>query len=160
MSTLSTVAGERQETSDRRPRLNQPYRAFVAIGELLLATAAVIVAVLCWHRGIATMITPLGNGRPPLVSTMFHGSWQSGAIGLVLVAGLLLLDALRQVLLATRTRQRPATPPPGVPLADDPDDDPADHADETDESSKTGESGETGETGAASAEPTAEPSHD
>jgi hypothetical protein len=98
--------------------LNQPYRGFIAAGELVLATVAVIVGALCWHRGVVTMVTPLGGGRPPLVSTMFHGSWQSGAIGLATVAALLLLDAIRQLALAIRTRQRPPADEPLEPSLD------------------------------------------
>lgn len=96
---------------EHRPaKLNQPWRGLVAAGEAVLATAAAVVAVLCWHRGVTTMVTPLGPGQPPLVSTIFYADWMAFAIGLVLVATLLVLDALRQALLAIRTRRRP-TPP-------------------------------------------------
>jgi hypothetical protein len=91
----------------------------VAIGELLLATAAVIVGVQLWHHGIATMITPI-SGRPPLVSTVFHGNWQSFAIGLVTIAALLVLDAIRQATLAIGTRQRSAFAPVDEPSDDEP----------------------------------------
>jgi len=98
------------ERRGRSARLNQPWRGLVAAGELLLAAAAVIVGVLCWHRGVTTMVTPLGPGQPPLVSTIFYADWMASAIGLVLVAAVLVLDAVRQALLAIRTRRR--TPPP------------------------------------------------
>jgi hypothetical protein len=96
--------------SERPPRLHQPWRGFVAVGEVVLAAAAVLVGVLCWHRGVTTMVTPLGPGQPPLVSTIFYADWMAAAVGLVLVATLLALDALRQVMLAIRTRRR-ADPP-------------------------------------------------
>jgi hypothetical protein len=102
----------------RRPRLNQPWRGFVAFGEVLLATAAVIVGVLAWRHGIATMVTPI-TGRPALVSTIFHGSWQSSAIGLVTIAALLVLDAIRQAALAIGTRQRSAFAPAAEPRDDE-----------------------------------------
>jgi hypothetical protein len=91
-------------------KLNQPWRGFVAAGEVVLAAAAVIVGILCWQRGVTTMVTPLGPGQAPLVTTIFYADWMAAAIGLVLVATLLLLDALRQLLLAVRTRRRPAPP--------------------------------------------------
>jgi hypothetical protein len=98
------------DTEAAEGRLNQPWRGAVAFGEALLAAAAAVVGILCWHRGVTTMTTPLGPGQPPLVSTIFYADWMAAAIGLVLVATLLALDALRQTLLAVGTRRRP--PPP------------------------------------------------
>ena len=97
-------------TEDGKAKLNQPWRGAVAFGEVLLAAVAAVVGILCWHRGVSTMVTPLGPGQPPLVSTIFYADWMAAAIGLVLVATLLVLDALRQTLLAVRTPRRP-TPP-------------------------------------------------
>lgn len=99
-------------------RLNQPWRAFVALAEVIVAAAAVFLAVGLWGRGVTTLITPLSNGQPPLHSTIFYGNWMALAIGVVLVAALLVLDAIREVLLAVRTRDRreppeyTVTPPP------------------------------------------------
>ncbi|HVV21109.1 MAG TPA: hypothetical protein VHF06_16855 [Pseudonocardiaceae bacterium] len=90
--------------------LHQPWRAAVAAGEVVVAVAAVIIGVTCWRHGVTTMVTPLGNGQPPLTSTIFYGSWMAGGIGLVTVAALLVLDAIREVLLAVRTRRRPEPP--------------------------------------------------
>ena len=89
-------------------RLNQPWRAFVAVGEIVVAVAAVIVGIACWRHGVTTLITPLGNGQPPLRSTIFYGNWMASGIGLVTVAALLVLDAIREVLLA---RAHDALPP-------------------------------------------------
>ncbi|HWC80937.1 MAG TPA: hypothetical protein VG756_13340 [Pseudonocardiaceae bacterium] len=97
--------------------LSQPWRGLVALGEVVLAAVAVIVGILCWHRGFTQIVTPV-SGQQPLVSTVQYGNWASGAVGLVVLAGLLVLDAGRQTLLAVRTRQRPA---PELP-ADDEDD--------------------------------------
>lgn len=94
----------------RSHRLNQPWRGAVAAGELIVAAAAVIVGIACWRHGVTTMITPLAGGQPPLRSTIFYGNWMAGGIGLVLVATLLVLDAIREVLLAVRTRARPEPP--------------------------------------------------
>lgn len=91
-------------------RLNQPWRAFVALAELIVAAAAVIGGIALWRHGVTTMITPLGNGAPPLRSTIFYGNWMAEAIGLVTVAAVLVLDAIREVVLALRTRDH-AEPP-------------------------------------------------
>lgn len=99
-------------------RLNQPWRAVVAVVELIVAAVAVVIGIACWQRGVTTMISPLGNGQPPLRSTIFYGNWMAGGVGLVTVAAILVLDAIRQLLLAVRTRRRPeppeytAAPPP------------------------------------------------
>lgn len=91
-------------------RLNQPWRGWIALGEVVLAAIAVVVGVKLWGVGVTSTVTPLDNGQPPLVATIFYGNWMAYAIGLVTVAGILLLDAVRQVALAVRTRRR-ALPP-------------------------------------------------
>lgn len=107
---MTTAIGEQESEERPAARLNQPWRGFVAAGEVVLAAAAVVVGILCWHRGVTTMVTPLGPGQPPLVSTIFYADWMAIAIALVLVAALLMLDALRQTLLATGTRRRRPEP--------------------------------------------------
>jgi hypothetical protein len=91
--------------------LNQPWRAAVAGGEVVLAVLMVLAAVWCWRNGVITMTIPKTDTHPDLVSTRYIGSWISGAIGLGTVAALLVVAALRQVLLALRTRDRQALPP-------------------------------------------------
>ncbi|HJP76573.1 MAG TPA: hypothetical protein VJ914_20050 [Pseudonocardiaceae bacterium] len=105
--------------------LNQPWRGWLALGEVVLAAVAVVVGIWCWHRGIVPIVTPTGKTTPPLVSIVFYGNWMSGAIGLCTVGALLMLDALRQVVLAVRTRRRKAALPAtrDYPLVDDPADD-------------------------------------
>lgn len=93
-----------------RRALNQPWRAWIALAEAVVAVAAILIAVPCWQRGIVPIVSPVGGGRPPLVSTVFYGNWMSGAIGLCTVAGLLVVDALRQLILALRTRTSPEVP--------------------------------------------------
>ena len=114
MSGQHTLVAEKAEKPEPRG-LNQPWRGWVAAGEVLLAAVAVVVGILCWHRGFNQIVTPI-PGRPALVSTVLYGNWAAGAIGLVVLAGFLVLDAARQAFLAVRTRQRPA---PELP-ADDP----------------------------------------
>lgn len=104
------------------PALNQPWRAWLALGEVVLAAVAVLVGIWCWHRGIVPIVTPTQKGTQPLVSMVFYGNWMSGAIGLCTVAALLVLDAIRETALAVRTRRRrgaiPATR--DYPLVDEP----------------------------------------
>ncbi|MDQ2582686.1 hypothetical protein [Saccharothrix yanglingensis] len=98
--TASTVETEPDTAG---PRLNQPRRAFAAVGEVVLAVLLVALAVWCWQRGILRYGYPVPDG-PPLESTRMKGNWVGAAAGLVLVAGVLLLDAVRQTVLAVRTR--------------------------------------------------------
>ncbi|MGM1062565.1 hypothetical protein [Saccharothrix sp. Mg75] len=98
--TATTVETE-PDTAE--PRLHQPRRAFVAVGEVVLAVALVALAVWCWQRGILRYSYPVPD-HAPLESTRVKGNWVGAAAGLVLVAGVLLLDAVRQVVLAVRTR--------------------------------------------------------
>ena len=115
------VAGRRD---DQPSGLHQPWRGLVALGELVLAAAAVLAGVLCWHRGFGSIVTPIGGGRPPLVSTVLYGNWAAGAIGLCVLGAFLVLDAVRQLLLAVRTRRRPlSTEALGAKQVDDSTDD-------------------------------------
>jgi hypothetical protein len=77
----------------------------VALAEVLVAAGAVWFGLWCWGEGIAKIVTQV-PGRPPLVSTVFYGNWMAGAVGLVLLAGFLVLDALRQTGLAVRARPK------------------------------------------------------
>lgn len=85
--------------------LNKPIRAVVALVEVLLAGVAVWFAFVMWPNGIAHIRTPLADGTV-VESTRWIGSWMAGAIGLGTVAALLLLDAIRQVVLAVRARPK------------------------------------------------------
>ncbi|MBW4715855.1 hypothetical protein [Saccharothrix obliqua] len=87
------------------PKLHQPKRAIAAAGEVVAAVALVLLAAWCWQRGIVRYSYPLDD-HPPLESTRYLGNWIGGAIGLGTVAGVLLLDAVRQAVLAIRTRGR------------------------------------------------------
>jgi hypothetical protein len=109
-SVTPSVVGE--------PRLNQPWRFAVAAGEVVLTVVAVIFSIVSWKHGVTTMITPLSAGQPPLRSTIFYGNWMSIGILLDTVAAILVLDAIRECVLAIRTRSRrqppeyTAAPPP------------------------------------------------
>ncbi|WP_367134610.1 hypothetical protein [Saccharothrix sp. HUAS TT1] len=95
------------------PQLHQPKRALIAIGEVVLIALLVPAAVWCWNRGVLHYSYPVPD-RPPLESTRFKGNWIGASVGLVTIAGVLLLDALRQTLLAVRTRGREQVGEPDV----------------------------------------------
>jgi hypothetical protein len=77
----------------------------VALAEVVVAAAAVWFSLWCWAEGIAKIVTPV-PGQAPLVSSVFYGNWMASAVGLVLLAGFLVLDALRQTVLAVRARPK------------------------------------------------------
>lgn len=91
-------------TTEQDP-LHKPWRLLVALVELLLAAVAVWFSFDVWPRGVATIHTPLSNGVV-LESSRWVGSWMALAILLGTVAALLVLDALRQVILAVRARPK------------------------------------------------------
>ena len=87
------------------PGLHKPWRALVAVVELVVAGGAIWAAYWCWPRGVATVTLVLDDGTR-LVSTRYFGNWMALAILLGTVAALLVLDAVRQLLLAIRARPR------------------------------------------------------
>ncbi|MBB4686595.1 hypothetical protein [Amycolatopsis jiangsuensis] len=86
-------------------RLNQPWRAFVALGEVLVAAVALWLAFLLWHAGVITVVTTAGDGAQ-LASQRYFGGHLAGALGLGALAAVLVVDAIRQLLLAVRARRR------------------------------------------------------
>jgi hypothetical protein len=100
-----TTAAALIKESASAPQLHQPKRALIAVAELVLIVLLAAAAYWCWGRGIQRFSYPMQSG-PPLLATRYHGNWIAGSIGLVTLAGVLLLDALRQTLLAVRTKAR------------------------------------------------------
>ncbi|HEV2779495.1 MAG TPA: hypothetical protein VGX25_08845 [Actinophytocola sp.] len=96
-----------------RGGLHRPVRALVALAELIGAAVAILLAFLCWHRGVTPVTLVLDDGTR-LEAVRNHGGWLALGIVLGTVAALLVLDAGRQVVLAVRARpRRPrATPAP------------------------------------------------
>lgn len=88
-----------------RERLHQPWRVWIALGELVAAGGAIWGAFALWGMAITTMTMRLDDGTE-LVSREYAGNWIALALVLGAVAGLLVIDAVRQVLLGTRTRRR------------------------------------------------------
>ncbi|SHE48473.1 hypothetical protein [Streptoalloteichus hindustanus] len=89
------------------PRLNQPWRALVALAEVVLAALLVVAAVWAWRRGAAVVEFPAWReGEPVQRVTRYFGHWLAGAVGLAVLSGFALLDALRQLVLAVRAGGR------------------------------------------------------
>ncbi|MEB3370316.1 hypothetical protein [Saccharopolyspora mangrovi] len=82
-------------------RLNQPWRAAVAGIELGASVALVLLAWWAWSRGMVTIYLPGPRGAVDVV-TRSIGSWLTGSVIEATLAGLLLIDALRQVVLSIR----------------------------------------------------------
>ncbi|MGH3950438.1 MAG: hypothetical protein ACRDSE_15180 [Pseudonocardiaceae bacterium] len=101
----SETAGCPGSGADGKPgRLHRPWRAVVAAGELVLAVLAVWLAFVAWSHGITTITAELDDGTA-LTSTRYHGNWIAASIGLGTLASVLVLDAVREMLLAVRTRR-------------------------------------------------------
>ncbi|MGW5716457.1 hypothetical protein ACWEVP_09865 [Amycolatopsis sp. NPDC003865] len=88
-----------------RARLHKPWRTLVAVVEVVLAVAAGWAAYALWHGGRATVVTRTDDGAV-LESHRYFGGMLAAAIGLGTVAAILLVDAVRQLLLAVRARHR------------------------------------------------------
>jgi hypothetical protein len=97
-----------EDTGDpprRSAGLHQPWRSAVAGIELVVAAGLVFVAWWAWRNGFVMITLPEPDGSTDVV-TRSVGSWLTGAVAAATVAGLLVIDAFRQVVLALRVRQR------------------------------------------------------
>ncbi|GGM69851.1 hypothetical protein GCM10012275_45470 [Longimycelium tulufanense] len=89
------------------PRLHQPWRAYVAVAELVLAALLVAAAVWAWRRGMVVVeFPPFRDGEAPQRVVRYLGQWLASGVGLGLLAGVALLDAIRQLVLSSRVRGR------------------------------------------------------
>ncbi|WP_072804434.1 hypothetical protein [Rhodococcoides yunnanense] len=71
-----------------------------AAAEVLGAVVAVILAVACWNAGVEVhRFAAVADGAPEFESASYSGSWIAGATVLVVVAGVLAVDAARRSLL-------------------------------------------------------------
>jgi hypothetical protein len=87
--------------------LHRPVRALVALAELIGAGALVWAAFALWDRGVDPVVLVLDDGTR-LEAVRYQGGWLALAVVLGTVAALLVLDAVRQVVLALRARPRRA----------------------------------------------------
>ena len=66
------------------------------LSEVLGAVVLLVLAVVCWNTGVSdTVFAAKPDGPPEFVSTRYSGSWIAAAAALLLVASLLLVDAVR-----------------------------------------------------------------
>jgi hypothetical protein len=90
---------------DERPvkQLNRPLRAGLAAAELLLAVTSVLVAMWAWRQTVIMVeLPPTDNPVIPRFTTATDGRWMAAAVALGTLAGLLVLDAVRQAVLVVR----------------------------------------------------------
>ncbi|GGU29851.1 hypothetical protein GCM10010178_22700 [Lentzea flava] len=90
------------------PSLHQPKRWLIAAGEVVAIVLLVWLAVWAWNRGVVKLAYPILEGHEPFISTRYHGNWLGTAVGAFTLAVILALDAVRQVVLAVRTRPQKA----------------------------------------------------
>lgn len=90
-----------------QPRLHQPWRALIVLGELLLAVLLVLGALWAWQRGLVPMTLPNAKpGGPPYELTRYVGPWLGLSALLGMLALVAVLDAIRQLMLALRAGGR------------------------------------------------------
>lgn len=102
-------------------RLHRPKRALVALVELVLAGLAVWAAFVLWAEGVTVIHMPDGQGGH-VDLTHYQGDLLAAASAVGLVAALLVVDAVRQLLLALRARpvrKRGADPDESWPSFDE-----------------------------------------
>ncbi|MDT8909901.1 hypothetical protein [Amycolatopsis sp. PS_44_ISF1] len=85
--------------------LNQPWRAFVALGEVVVAALLLWAAFALWQAGVITVVTTAGDSVR-LASQRVFGGQLAAALGVGTVSAVLVVDAVRQLLLALRARRR------------------------------------------------------
>ncbi|MCP2333334.1 hypothetical protein [Actinoalloteichus caeruleus] len=90
------------------PRLHSPLRAVVGGLELLLALGAGALTAWMWQRGVVVLDYVATDGQVEHVSHRHLGNWLAGAVGCGTLGALLLLDAARQLVLASRAGKGPA----------------------------------------------------
>jgi fucose 4-O-acetylase-like acetyltransferase len=100
------VNDEVARPESRQARLHRPWRALIAVAEVALAAVASWGAVICWQLGVRTLTVTLSDGTV-LTSTRYLGSWLTGSLALGMLAAILLMDAVREVVLAIRAKPRP-----------------------------------------------------
>lgn len=96
------------EEPEARP-LNRPVRWLIACVEVAFVVGFGLLAAWAWDRATVPVRLPdYENPAIPDVVDRQSGPWTAAAVGLGLLAALLLMDAVRQAILALRLRDRPA----------------------------------------------------
>jgi hypothetical protein len=87
-----------------RGGLNQPRRALVGAAEVVVAGLLVWLGFWLWSKSGVTVVQTFDDGRAPFVSHRLYGHWMALSILSATVAAVLLLDAVRQFVLAIQAR--------------------------------------------------------
>lgn len=103
-----TAVEESETAPPAGSSLHQPKRWLIAAGEVVAIVLLAWLAVWCWNRGVVKLAYPLLEGHEPFISTRYHGNWIGTSVGALTLAVILALDAVRQVVLAVRTRPQKA----------------------------------------------------
>jgi hypothetical protein len=91
--------------------IHQPARALVAFVEIVLVVTFCLAAAWAWRRASIPYELPMSeNPAMPRTVDRWSGPWVGVAFGLTTLAGWLLLDAARQLVLAIRVSQRRSQP--------------------------------------------------
>lgn len=98
-------SAEELEHAEPRGVVHRPWRAAVAGIELVVVVALVVAGWWAWQQGTVAIHLPGPKGAIDVV-TRSVGSWQASAVAAMTLAGLLLIDVIRQVALALRARRR------------------------------------------------------
>ncbi|CRK60192.1 hypothetical protein [Alloactinosynnema sp. L-07] len=88
----------------REGAVNQPRRAVFAAVDVVVAGLLGWLAVWMWGQGID--VVGVVRDRPDLVVDRFQGQWIGGSVAVATLGLILILDAVRQLVLAVRSRSR------------------------------------------------------
>jgi hypothetical protein len=95
--------------------IHQPARGLVALAEIVVAVALCFAAAWAWrHASIPYELPASQNPAVPRTVDRWSGPWVAVAFGLATLAGGLVLDAARQLMLASRVSRRRRNPPKTV----------------------------------------------
>jgi hypothetical protein len=102
---------DRDSTELAAPRplapIHQPARGLVALAEVVLAVALCFAAAWAWRRASIPYELPTSqNPAVPRTVDRWSGPWIAAAFGLATLAGGLVLDAARQLVLSIRVAER------------------------------------------------------
>jgi hypothetical protein len=88
----------------REGAVHEPRRAVWALVEIVAAGLLLWLAVWLWGEGVDTVGAV--RDRPELTVDRYQGGWIGAAVAVGALALILVLDALRQLILAVRSRSK------------------------------------------------------